>query len=1127
MYNVFRRRGMLHFILGRMGSGKTTAVYNKIKMSADSNSVVLIVPEQYSFCTEKNMLELLGARRAHGVEVVSFSFMARNILKKYGLDSGKNLDDSTRVMLMSLALEQVGDKLEIYGRHRNSASLIKRMLKLVKELRQASVETDKLRDTAELLNDGILKNKLNEAALVDEAYSAIVGQSYYDDESALDKLCSALNEHDDFCGKTVFVDGFRGFTQQELKVLESIMRGARDIYVSLCLDRCDGENEFDAFAHTRRTLHRLMSIAKKNDVKIAPHEYIYDFDENRFKNDELKFLEKSMFSDNAETYESETENIVVCSAENFEAECNYVAHTVKMLLRTGEVRCRDIAIISRSEENYSRQIRSSLRKYGVPVFEDRRQGVAYQPLMEFICSAVDIAARGFTVESVMRTLKAGLTDLTVDEISTLENYALLWNINPGRWLEDWVGHPDGLGGRMTERDAERLAEINDIRRRAVGRLAVFRSNFKDIDGLKAAREIYSLITDMNVAENLKNLAVKLNERGETQLASEQDRIWELAIDMLDRIAFALGGVKMSPSKFSELLNLVVSTYTIGTLPQGLDEIMIGSADRVKTSAPKIVFAVGVNDGLFPMVPKSNDILTDGERKILAEYDLNIDDSLEMKLAEERFIAYSTLCCASEKLYVTYSRKGVSGEEMSESELVTQIKRIFPKVRTVDTLCVPDIDLVEGEAPAFELLAKKIGKEDEIGCALREYFAVNPRYSDRLKALERSVKDDSFSITDKAVAKELFGMNMYMSASRTEVYHKCPFEYFCQYGLNAKPRKSAELDPMQKGTVMHFILERLISQYGSDGLCKMEKTERDRHIGETLGDYFEENFGAAESLGERFDYLYSQLGVIACEVVDRLVAEFSVSEFVPVAFEMKIDVDGEVDCYEIPLPDGGMLRLKGSVDRVDTMESGGKTFVRVIDYKSGGKTFDLSEVFSGLNMQMLIYLFAIWKNGFRDKKDIVPAGVLYMPVKAPVAKTERNESQNVIDDEKLKSVKMSGMVLNDSRVIYAMDSGQSGKFIPAKINKNGENSGTLITLSQMGLLMKRVEKILSDMAISLHEGKIPALPVKSEKTAGAYKNVCQYCDYADVCRKEAESPVREIPILKHQDSLNLLGGEDDA
>ena len=281
------------------------------------------------------------------------------------------------------------------------------------------------------------------------------------------------------------------------------------------------------------------------------------------------------------------------------------------------------------------------------------------------------------------------------------------------------------------------------------------------------------------------------------------------------------------------------------------------------------------------------------------------------------------------------------------------------------------------------------------------------------------------------------------------------------------------------------------------------------------------------MGERFNYLYRQLVYIVCEVVDRLVNEFSVSEFEPVAFELSIDTDGEVPAYEIPLPDGGVLKLKGSVDRVDVREADGETFVRVVDYKSGGKKFDLNEVFYGLNMQMLIYLFAIWKNGFRDYKNITPAGILYMPVNAPFAKIERDEGEEVIASQKQKSARMNGMVLDDSRVIYSMDNRLAGDIVPAAVKKDGTNSGTLISFKQMDLLLKRVEKILADMAVNLHEGKIPVRPAVAESTTSPYHDVCKYCDYKDVCGFDEETPTNDIAKIKHEDSLRILGGENDA
>lgn len=1118
---------MLKLITGRIGSGKTKYIHNLIKeQTACGESAVLIVPEQYSFYTEKTMLELLGAKDADRVEVVSFSFLAQNLLKKYGLNSKAMLDDSTRTLMMSLALESVSDKLTVYGRHRYSISVIREMLKIQKEFRQCAVTVDMLRSTAERMSNSLLRAKLREIALVCEAYTAMVDASYFDDECALDVLCEVLDNYRDFENKTVYIDGFRGFTPQEYKVLERIFQQSAETNVTLCVDSGTNiDGDFSAFAHTRRTKQKLIATANRRGVSVAKSVYI-EMQDDRYANAELSVLEKALYQSDFEKYENETENIAVCCAEDFESECEYVAHTVKRLIRTENIRCRDIAVISRSENNYSSSIRRALKKAGIPVFEDRRQPVSSQPLMEFVCSAVDIAANGFTVDSVMRVLKTGLTKLSVQEISELENYALMWRINGGKWLEEWTAHPDGLGEKMREKDIERLEKINEYRIKAVAPLQKFRVKLKDFTGLDGAKAVYSLLTEMKVDKNLKNLAIRLNDAGESVLADEQSRIWDLLMEILDRIAVSLENTHLTASRFSDLLNLVVSTYSVGSIPQGLDEIVIGSADRVKTTAPKVVFAVGMNDGVFPMIPVSGGILSENERKALADMDLQTDDSFEEKMMEEHFIAYNTLCSSAQKLYVTYLNRDFKGNSMSRSEIITQICNAFPKLKIISTADTPLIDYVEGEALSFELMARLTRRGGEMHSALERYFSEKEEYKGKIQAIRKIEKREDFTISDTETAKKLFGLNMYMSASRTEVYHKCPFEYFCKYGLNAQPRKTAELDPMKKGTATHYILESLISAYGSDGLCAMEKSQRDECINTLLEEYFSETLSAGEDMGDRFYSLFRQLGFIICEVVDRLVAEFSVSEFKPVAFELKIDDDGEVKTYDIPLPDGGVLRIKGSVDRVDAAELGDETFIRVVDYKSNGKKFNLNEVLCGLNMQMLIYLFAIWKNGFRDYKKISPAGILYMPVNAPFANTERDAEPKKIENEKIKKAKMNGMVLDDSRVVYAMDGG-SGTFIPAKIKKDGMCSGTVISLKQMDLLLKRVEKILSEMAVNLHNGIIPAMPAKSENTSGEYKDVCKNCDYRGVCRKDENTPVKQIFNLSHDDSIRALGGEENA
>ena len=1114
---------MLRLVTGRIGCGKTTRIYSEIRKRIEQGGeVILIVPEQYSFHTEKKMLELLGAQGADRVNVVSFSFLAKNLLKKYGLSSKKELDDSTRAMLMSVALCETGDRLQVYSRHRYSPAVILQMLKTLKDFRQCSITPERLEETSHKLKPSLLKDKLDEILLIDRVYTALVEQNFFDDECALDILCHVLDEHRDFEGANVFVDGFRGFTSQEYAVLEKIMKQSNEVWITVCTDKT--ADEFGVFAHTQRTKRKLIRRAQACGVDIAAPVHLTRADNI---DPELDTLEKGLYAGGAEAYEGKTEEIILCSAEDFDNECEFVACTIKRLLRTENIRCRDIAVISRSESNYSRRIRSALAKNGVPVFEDKRQPITSEPLIEFVRSAVEIGTVGFTTDALMRLAKTGLTDLNTEEIASLENYALLWQINGSKWLSEWTAHPNGLGEKMLEQHITELNRINEIRVRLVAPLQKFRKKMKEFTSLEAAQAIYALLTEMNVAENLKALAVRLSERSQPELAAEQDRIWSLLMEMLDKIADSLSGIALTPSRFRELFDLLISTYSVGNLPQGLDEITIGSADRVKTSAPKVVFAVGMNDGVFPMIPTSNGIFSENERRELAEFDLKTDDSFEEKMMEERFIAYNTLCSASDRLYVTYLRKDINGAQVSPSEIVIQIKKIFPNLMTIDTADTDDLDRIESREGAFDVMAELTQEKGTLYSTLREYFETAEGYSDRLSALDRSISKSEFKISDGKIATELFGRDMYMSASRTEVYHKCPFEYFCKYGLNAQPRKTAELDPMQRGTAIHYILEKLISAYGSDGLCAMEKAERDKLVTDILKEYYNENLTSGEEMGERFSYLFEQLALTVCEVVDRLVAEFRNSSFVPVAFELKIDKDGEVDTYELPLPDGGTLKLKGSVDRVDVAEQEGTSYVRVVDYKSGGKKFNLNEVFHGLNMQMLIYLFAIWKNGFRDYKNITPAGILYMPVNAPIVDAERGEDENSIASKKLKDSKMNGMVLDDSRVIYMMDNSGIGLFLPASIKKDHTTSGTIISIKQMGLLMKKCEKILVQMATDLHNGVIHVMPTHSAASKSPYSDVCKFCDYREVCHVDENTPTREIEKVEHAESLINLGGDGDA
>ncbi len=1119
---------MLHLVVGRIGSGKTDVIFSQIEklISLGEKEIVMLVPKQYSFETEKTIVTEFGAQKADRVSVFSFPFLAAHLIKMYGNANLPEIDDSTRAVLMSLALEQVSDKLDLYSKSKYSSGFITDMMSIVKEFNQCDISPEDLMTSGENLSDGILKSKITELSLISKAYNTLVERSFVDEDTCLDRLHNLMPEISWFNGKTVLVDGFRSFTAQEYKILGDILKRAKDVYVTVCTDKISGLHEKSSvFAYTRLTARKLLSLNDKY-LSVTP-EIITTQKDSYYSSPELAHLEKQLYSIVPEKYGNVVENIEVCAAENFSAECDYVASKVKMLVVENNYRCRDIAIISRDSGLYEAQIKASLKKFDLPVYVDKRQPIITQPLINFVNAALKIACEGFTIESVMRLLKTELTGIQREKISRLENYAVMWKINGSNWCNEFKGHPDGLGCEMLEKHAEQLAEINKTRKAVTEPLSKFKKAFCDIDGVSAAKAVYDLLVDFNVSKNLKSLSLELIENGETDLALEQGRIWEILMSILDNFALALKDVRLSQKRFFELFTTMITRYSIGVLPSGLDEVLIGSAERVLMSSPKVIFVVGVNDGVFPYVEISKKVLSRSEREQLKQFNIDLGENSQLDVMQERFIAYKTLCGATEKVYLSYSYKSLTGADLAPSELITQIKKIFPKVKLFDTALIEKQEYLRSDKASFEVLAKQWRNDSELTATLKSYFSKHPQYKDKLKALFRAGDKKSFKIEDREIATKLFGKDMYMSATRVESFYKCPFSYFCKFGIALKPLKTAELDPMQKGTVIHYVLENLIKNYGSSALCEMADDEIDEIVLSILNDYFNSNMSASQGHSERFSYLYTDLGKTVCAVAKRLIKEFSVSSFVPVDFELSIDNDGEVKPMNIALSDGGSIKIKGSVDRVDMMKTEDKTFVRVVDYKSGGKNFQLSDVFYGLNMQMLIYLFSIWKNGTGKYDNITPAGILYMPVRATVADLDRNSSDEDVLKKQITDSRMNGMVLDDARVIIGMDSEKSGLFIPVKYDeKECQFKGSLIAIREMELLSQKVNDILQQMGEMLHSGEINAQPVFSQSSNSAYKDACQYCDYKSVCGFEPDDERTEIEIISDKDCLSILKGGDE-
>lgn len=1110
---------MLQFIIGAKQSGKTMKAHSILKSAVSSGgSAMLIVPKQYTFESDKKILHLLGPKDASEVEVLSFSRLVNNAMSRYGGIRKPIAKEGARVILMSLAIEELTDKLTVFRRHRNDFALVTKMLSCVDELKRVGVTSDELYSCSEKITDKTLKGKLSEIALIYSAYDSLVSESRFDDADVLTEMAKVLGETDFFKDKVIVLDGFSEFSFGEIKLIEVMMKQSESLYVTLCTDNLFDTDELSPFSSVNKTGRGLMKTANRLGAEIK-EPIITSFTEKNLPSD-LLHLHNNLFALKSEVYEGESKNPTVMENRDIYSECDAVARRIKCFLREGEYRCRDIAVVCREGETYERLMKASFKKYGIPYFEDKRQPIENQPLISLIKSLLSLTVDGFQSDTVFRMLKTGLLGFTEEEIALTENYVFAWDIDGSKWLSEWTASPEGFGKEISEEAKADLALINNLREKITSDVLSFKESVKDVTGKEITERLYSFLRETKADELLRNYALTLEAEGFFELALEQEQVWDVLMDVFDEIAGVLTEKRVSLKRYLEIFELIISSKSLGKLPDGFDEVYVSTADRMMTKHAKVVFAVGMNMGAFPLQQPSAGLLSIREKDRMDEAGLSAGDSVKDFIAKERFLLYSTLFSAKEKLFVSFITSSQNGESLKESECVRSIRRLLPSRKEITPFEETMESLVESESAAFELMAKKWNENSPKAEALRQYFRDKEEYRTRLEAIERATDEGSFRIEDSKKAVKLFGKNMNFSASQMEVYYRCPFMYFCKYGVYARPRLKARFDALTSGTIIHYCLETILKNHkGREFLSLTDEALREE-IKACLKDYIDRNMGGSEDKTERFNYLYMRTDKIVRHIMERLSAEFSQSDFEMCDFELSIGKDGEIEPIEMKLKEGS-VRINGSVDRVDKLDLDGKRYIRVIDYKSGAKEFVLSDVLYGLNLQMVLYLVSIVRSKNSFYKDSVPAGILYFPASIKPVSAVRDDSEEKRRKKIYSLSKMNGMLVGDEAVIECMDKEKEGLFLPASFDTKGTVKGNFISLSQFTALSEYMDRLIREMGEGVHEGKIPARPA----IGPSHSTTCEWCDYSEVCLRE-KGDYRYIEKMKHDDALRKLSGGED-
>lgn len=1102
---------MLQLILGRSGYGKTEYVFNSIKKLVDNGEdVILITPEQYSFIAERRLLSELGESGISKVQNMSFSRLNNEVTNLFGGNDYPVLSKGSKAVMMKKAVEMVQDGLILFNKNANQTSFINLFIKIYDEMKSCRVSVDDIYNAANDVDKKALSDKLKDIAAIISAYDALISNKYLDPADELTRLYSAILQNNYFNGKTVFVDGFSGFVAQEYKILETAIKQAKGVYITLCSDSYVNNDKFDLFYYVNSNIQILKQVTKSVGERFLNPIVLED--NFRCSNDELKIIEKNLYSKVKKTFDNESNNVKIYSAKNIYDECDKVSSQINDLLRAG-YRAKEISVICRDLDKYKSNIEFSFKKYNIPFFDDERQNIASQPLIMFVNFLMRTVIYSYNSDDIFSLLKTGLTSLNDNEMSDLENYCFVWNINGSKWNKEFVNSTKGFVEKITDSDQQKINQINKSREYITEKLNKFKNSVKNKNSKDICKAIYYSLLDFNCDEELKKLAISLDESGKSHLANEQGRIWDMLMNILDDLAVIGGDETINLKEFYDLFNLYVSNEDLGVLPSGLDNIQVGSADRIRCDNPRIVFVLGANEGEFPQSVTSAGLLSENDRIELINNKFKLYSYGEILNAQERYFAYMALTCAKEKLYISYCSS-------SESSVITEILDIDKNVNILSYNDKLNVDMIQTKENAFELLSANFTKKDTVIASLKEYFKSEKDYSSRVDAVNNLIENKDIAINDTNIAVDLFKKDMYLSASRIEDYFNCSFRYFCKFGIGAKPRQKAEFDPMQSGTVIHYVLEQIIKEKGSDGLKSLEYSKIPFEVNKYLTEYLNNKMGNTDDFTPRLKYQFMRLSKMLVSVVTRLKDEFENSDFEPRAFEYRIG-DGSkgetVKSKVFKLDDGGTIKINGSIDRVDSYIENDKQYIRVVDYKSGTKKFKLSDIIYGLNLQMFIYLFTLCQSD--DKLAGINSGVLYLHSARNVANIERNPSDDTIKKQENSDFQMFGVVLNDDENSIAehMERDLKGKYIPVKYsNKNGI-TGDIVSLEDLGRISRKIDNLIAQMGNNLHIGKISQNPINSTN----HNKTCEFCDYNNICKNKIEINYKDVEEYTNLQVLNML------
>ena len=1066
---------MLQLILGLSGTGKTALLLAELKArSAAGKQSVLLVPEQFSSSAETMVYTALGDALSGFCEVYSFTSYAEFLLKTFGGTAVRTLTDAARAVAVRRALDTLGDEVPDYRRHRRSTGFCNLAAEAIKELKTAGAGPEQLLEIA--ARQGGDGAKLRELGLVYAAYEAVIQGSAMDPADRLTLAAQGMPE--DFLADTaVYLDNFDGFTAPQYELLRKLLHAEQCSVALCCGELTDRDAGLGVFSPVKQTAQRLRRLAGREGVSVAVPRVMET--DRRHENAPGLLAAAQVLAGEA-LEDAPCEGVWCTPAKDLYEECKRVACRIAALVRAGYA-YGDIAVICRLLDDYAAPLRYEFGLADIPYFTDENDTLEHTAPAAFFRAALELLAKGIATEPLLRLLKTDLCGLSPEEVAVLENYAYTWQLSGKEWRQPFTKNPAGFGADWKEEDRRELVQAEALRGQVVSKLEHFRAAAKGKTAGGISRELYLLLQAFGGEEHTRAAAQRLKEAGDDARAAAVYRAWDGMMDLLGQMEQLLGKDEVSAAEYLDLLLLLIRSADVGHVPQTQDVVLLTTADRMRLSGPKVCFVLGLSEGHFPKTAGASGLLTHADRDLLVQSGVAMPGSYENRTLLEQMFFYRALTAPTQRLYLSYV---AGGGAPAASALTPLLKALAPP----EDVLTP-AELAPTPAAALDLLGADYRADTPQNAALAAALAQSGGAAQSLAAMDRAARPRPFAAQDTAALKTLLGPSLNLSPTRLEQYYRCKFSYFLQYVLRIRPRRKAELSPLESGTLIHYILEQALRQAGED-FPSLSREAVTALAGEIADRYVAENMPAASA---RFGYLIERLKRGVTRLLLYLQAEQAQSSFHPIAFEQSIGLgEGALEPLTLTAPDGTTVRVVGQIDRVDVMRREGRDYLRVVDYKTGTKSFSLDEVYCGLNTQMLLYLFTICNNKSELYKNPVAAGVLYLAGDPPPKSATRATASDA------PVYQVDGMVLNDPVVLRGMDKEATGLFVPCTFGKNGvpRASQKLATLEKLGNIQKHITGLVLQMARGLYQGEIAASPLRT-----AAHCPCDTCDYRPVCRHE--------------------------